>query len=185
MSQPVAKTRERYLANELAAGALLVHPTEGVYGIGCDAWNEWALRRLIAAKGRAADKGLIVLVAAIHHLAGLVVPQDAARVPAPDDIPTTWIVRACSSAPPLVTGGRSTVAVRICGHVRMMALLNEFGGAMVSSSANRAGAAPARTALQARVRFAGAVDAVMGGSTSGYGRPSRIIELATGRVLRW
>jgi L-threonylcarbamoyladenylate synthase len=177
-------SRIRHLAALLDGGGLIAHPTEGVFGVGCDALNTQAVHRVILLKGRAEHKGLIVLGADRGQFEALVDDAELAQIPPPTTIPTTWLVRAHPSAPRAVTGGRSTIAVRLCALPATNALLQRFGRAMVSTSANRTGHRPAQTALQARAFLGAALDGVLSEVTGGRRRPSRIIELATGRIIR-
>lgn len=171
------------LARILATGGIVAHPTEGVFGLACDPLNARALARTIALKRRDGAKGLIVIGAATEHLAGLAHADDLVRLPATERA-TTWVVRAGPLAPRLVTGGRCTIAVRLCSHRPTAALCHAFGRAVVSTSANRSGSPPVQSALGVRLRFGVSVDGVMGDAVGGARRPSRIVELASGRVLR-
>ena len=98
--------------------------------------------------------------------------------------PVTWIVPAPRGVPWWLTGGRDTLAVRVTAHQPAAALALEAGMPIVSTSANRSGKSPARTALQVRRRFGGLLDAIAPGPVGGLARPTEIRDLLTGRVLR-
>jgi len=171
----------------LRAGGVLAYATEGVFGIGCDPCHGAALARVVALKGRSAAKGLILIAAdqeqAFRHAC---VPPDEvlARLGATWPGPVTWVLPARPGLSPLVTGGRDTVAVRVTAHPQAAALCRAFGGALVSTSANRSGRRPARTALAVRRALGGAVDAVLPGRVGGAAGPSTIRDAASGEVLR-
>ena len=96
----------------------------------------------------------------------------------------TWVLPARDGVPALLTGGRSTVAVRITAHPEARYLCERTGSALVSTSANRAGRRPARTALEVRARLGRAVDCIHAGRLGDSARPTTIRDGETGRVLR-
>lgn len=169
----------------LRAGGLVVYPTEGVYGIGCDPCNHEALARLLAAKGRAPDKGLILIGSSEAQLMRHAHPlerEQMERVRQTWPGPVTWVLPARRDVDPLITGGRDTVAVRVTAHPLAAALCEAFGGALVSTSANPSGRPPARTAIAAR--RSGAADLLVSGRLGSADGPSMIRDGRTGRVLR-
>ena len=168
-------------------GGVIAYPTEAVYGIGCLPWHEQALLRVVALKRRSAQKGLIVVAASVAQLGPLAVLPggaigDEMRALWPG--PCTWIVPARHGLPPLLTGGRPTIAVRVSAHPIVQRLCRRIGGALVSTSANFSGAAPARSALAVRRRLGPWVDYVLGGPLGDSPRPTEIRDAATGKVLR-
>lgn len=178
----------RRAAQILRAGGVVAYPTEGVYGLGCDPFNEHAIMRLLAIKGRALDKGLIVIAAGLDQLTPLLLAE-------PTEIPrsvleswpgpVTWLLPAAPAAPVWLTGGSERIAVRVTAHPLAASLCLEFGAALVSTSANRSGRAPARSALQARRMLLGAdVDYFLNGRTGGASLPTEIRNASDGRVLR-
>ncbi|MEQ8484286.1 MAG: Sua5/YciO/YrdC/YwlC family protein [Pseudomonadales bacterium] len=140
------------LAEEaLRRGELVLHATEGVWGLACDPLDRGAVAALLAAKGRAAAKGLILIGAEPLDFA----PElDALDAPSREAVlgswpgPVTWVL-ANGRFPDWVTGGRGTVAVRVPGHPQARALAGAFGAPIVSTSANRSGMPSARSRLQA------------------------------------
>lgn len=174
----------------LRQGGLVLHATEGVWGLACDPWSPNAVARLLAFKGRAVAKGLIVIGAQPGCFAPeleLVAAEARDAVLACWPGAVTWILPN-RRFPRWVTGGRGTVAVRVPGHPQARALCRAFGGPLVSSSANRAGRPPARRRLQARALVRDSARAGFGpndpglfllpGETSGRRGPSEIRTLA-------
>jgi L-threonylcarbamoyladenylate synthase len=98
--------------------------------------------------------------------------------------PYTWIVPARPEVLALLTGGRPTIAVRVSAHPIVQRLCRRTGSALVSTSANLSGAAPARTALAVRTRLGREVDFVLAGELGKAERPTEIRDSATGAVLR-
>jgi L-threonylcarbamoyladenylate synthase len=168
----------------LRAGGLVAFPTETVYGLGADASNPDALRKIFAAKGRPQDHPLIVHVADAVQLANWArdIPPPAARLakrfwPGP----LTIILRRAPHVSDLVTGGQDTVALRVPSHPVAQALLRAFGGGVAAPSANRFGRVSATTAGHVRHEFGAAVDCVLDGGAADVGIESTIVDLSGAR----
>ena len=148
----------------LRRGGIIAYPTEGVWGLGCDPDDERSLNALIALKGRASEKGLILIAGDIRQLAAWLegVDDDAmARLAASWPGPNTCLIPDTGRAAPLLRGSHSTLAVRVSDHPLVQALCAAWGGPLVSTSANRAGEPPAMSASQVRETFGEALDAVV------------------------
>ena len=176
-------------AAAMRAGGVIAYPTEGVWGLGCDPFDEAAVLRLLALKQRSVDKGLILVAADVAQFEGLadwnaLPPGRFDRISASWPGPNTWIVPATARVPRWITGAHAGVAMRASAHPIVAALCRAFGGAIVSTSANPAGApAPVRLAdLDPAMRDA--VDGVVEGETGGRDRPSDIRDALTGALLR-
>ena len=187
MATPILSLAETLTA--LHTGGVIAYPTEGVWGLGCDPCSETAVLRLLAIKQRAPDKGLILIASQLEQLRPFLditaLPADRlAEVLATWPGPHTWIMPAARTAPRWITGVHDSVAVRISAHPQVVELCNAFGGALVSTSANRAGQpAPAvRDALDPAL--AAAVDGVTGGETGGLASPTTIRDALSGQTLR-
>ncbi len=171
----------------LSVGGVIGYPTEAVYGLGCDPRCLDAVGRLLALKGRSARKGLILIAPEAGWLAEYMAPLNEvmmARMMASWPGPVTWVVPAAARVPAWLTGGRETIALRVTAHPIASALCRAFGGVLVSTSANRAGGAPARTALRTRLLFGPDLDAVVPGKLGGLDRPTPIFDARSGAILR-
>lgn len=165
----------------LRNGGLVAFPTETVYGLGADASNAEAVKRVFAAKGRPHDHPLIVHIAGVAQLAAWArdIPQTALTLaqkfwPGP----LTLILKRAPHVSDLVTGGQDTVALRVPAHPLAQALLREFGGGVVGPSANRFGHVSATTAEHVRNEFGDAIDYVLDGGACDVGIESTIIDLS-------
>lgn len=183
----IAPSRLTAVAAVLRLGGLIAYPTDTVYGLGCLPDRPRAIRRLLALKGRPADKGLILLASEPAQLAPWTAPltdADWARIADPAAPPTTWLVPAAPGVSPLVRGAHASVAVRLTRHALVAALTALLGQPIISTSANPAGQPPVRRAADLDPALRRGVDLVLAGACGPATRPSRIRELASGRLLR-
>lgn len=174
-------------ARRIWAGGVVAYPTEAVYGLGCDPLERAAVERVFALKQRPGDRGLILIAAELEPLLPFIrLPsvEMQGRILASWPGPFTWVFDAAPSAPDWLVGDRGSLAVRVTAHPLAAALCRACGMALVSTSANRSGLAPARSALRVRMQFGDRLDLVLSGATGGAARPSRILDARTGRILR-
>jgi L-threonylcarbamoyladenylate synthase len=169
-------------ARLLREGRLVAFPTETVYGLGADAQNVAAVRRIFAAKGRPEDHPVIVHVESIEaaerwasHM------PDGARALAhafwPG--PLTIIVPRAMHVPDAVTGGQSSVGLRSPSHPVARALLAAFGGGIAAPSANRFGHVSPTTAAHVADDLGDAVDLILDGGACNVGIESTIVAFTT------
>jgi L-threonylcarbamoyladenylate synthase len=178
--------RLRKAVRALLSGGVIAYPTEAVFGLGCLPDKPTAIERIIHLKGRSPSAGFILIGESLAQLEPWIAPsgRERARLRAGSADPITWVVTASPAAPASLTGGRKTIAIRVTSHPVARALCAAAGSPLISTSANRRGRRPARSALGVRSRFRGAVDAVAAGAVGPLKRPTEIREAATGRVLR-
>ena len=168
----------------LRAGGLIAFPTETVYGLGADASNPEAVKKIYAAKGRPRNHPLIVHLAsvdAVSHWASEV-PETAKLLAArywPG--PLTLILKRGARVDDLVTGGQDTVALRVPSHATAQALLRSFGGGIAAPSANRYGRVSATTAEHVEAEFGSAIDFVLDGGACDLGIESTIVDVSGAR----
>jgi L-threonylcarbamoyladenylate synthase len=166
----------------ICSGGLVAFPTETVYGLGADADDPAALRRIFAAKGRPPDHPLIVHLARADLLDDWAseVPDAARRLAAacwPG--PLTLVLPRASRVVDEVTGGRPTVGLRVPGHPWALALLERSGTAIAAPSANRFGTTSPTTAEHVRAGLGEAVDLVLDGGHCPLGVESTIVDCTT------
>lgn len=165
-------------AEAISAGALVVIPTDTVYGIAADAFSPAAVQRLLAAKGRGRDMPPPVLVGAPATLEALV---DAVPAWLRATIEEFWpgpLSVICRQQPSLtwdLGDTRGTVAVRMPDDPVALAVLRRTGPLAVSS-ANRSGEAAATTIEAAQEMLGDAVDVYLDGGESGLAVPSTILD---------
>jgi L-threonylcarbamoyladenylate synthase len=176
----------RQLATHLAYGGLIAYPTESCYGLGCDPRNRKAVQRLLKLKQRPQRKGLILIAGKYAQLAPFLQPLSLAeqtRLKNDGAQAITWLMPAKASCPRWLRGAHDTLAVRITAHRSATALCNALNMALVSTSANRSGAKPARTYAQC-LRLFGKRVWVLSGRTGNRKRPSTILTWSDGKIVR-
>ncbi|UVE17840.1 L-threonylcarbamoyladenylate synthase [Pseudomonas sp. LS44] len=178
--------RVQQAARVVRDGGVIAYPTEAVWGLGCDPWNEEAVLRLLALKQRSVDKGLILVADSIQQFDFLLddfpdVWLDRLSSTWPG--PNTWLVPHQSRLPEWITGKHATVALRVSDHPQVRELC-ALTGPLVSTSANPSGRPAARSRLRVEQYFHGQLDSVLGGALGGRRNPSVIRDLVSGQVLR-
>lgn len=170
-------------------GGVVAYATEAVFGLGCDPANHAAIEKLLLIKQRPAHKGLILIAASeaqLHPYLDLkaISPAIWQQVRSSWPGPVTWLLPVAHHVPALLRGEHDTVAVRVTAHPQVRGLCEAFGGALVSTSANRSEQAPARNVSQVRAAFADELDCILQGQTGGADRPSEIRDGLSGKVIR-
>lgn len=177
----------RQTVRALRAGGLIAYPTEAVYGLGCDPLQGAAVQRLLTLKQRPVEKGLILIASDWYQLEPYLLPLSAhqrRRLFASWPGPYTWILPCPPTVPVWLRGSHDSLAVRITAHPVAAALCRAWGGALVSTSANRSGLPPARSPLRVRQQFGAMIDYLVPGALGGLANPTAIRDGMTGKVLR-
>ena len=128
----------------LREGGIILYPTEGVWGLGCDPFNKTAVQRLLKLKGRSVSKGLVLVTAGWSMVSDLIA-LDLADYPVLEEVaePITWVFPATPMVPPWISGDFGSVAIRATSHEIAREICQQFGGAVVSTSANISSSSPA------------------------------------------
>lgn len=171
----------------LAAGDLVILPTDTLYALGCQALNAAAVERVRRAKGRDDGKPLPLVIADRGQLGGLCARLPEALGPLAARFwpgPLSLVVPARPNVPGAVTSGSGTVAVRVPANAFLRSVCERVGP-VVSTSANRSGS-PAPSTCAAAVLEVGAFATLAVDGGEGLGEPSTLVDL-TGdepRLLR-
>jgi L-threonylcarbamoyladenylate synthase len=179
--------RVRYAAHRILQGGVVAYPTEAVWGLGCDPFNEDAVMALLELKSRPVHKGVILVAADvemfepfIYHLNDIQRQRMKNTWPGP----VTWLVPNNGLAPRWITGDFSGVALRVTAHPVAAGLSRAVRGPIVSTSCNPQGLAPARSIFEVNRYFGGELDAITNGAVGARANPSEIRDLLTGNIVR-
>jgi len=184
-----------WMARLLKQGGVIAYPTEAVWGLGCDPFNEQAVYRLLALKQREVKQGLILVAADVQQLAPFlrgISEQQRQQLMASWPGPVTWLVADNGKAPDWIRGQHSSVALRVVDHPIVVGLCRAFGGPLVSTSANPRGKRSARNRLDVHRYFHQettncaqyGLDAIAPGLVGQRKHTSEIRDLTSGEIIR-
>lgn len=174
----------------LDQGGVIAYPTEAVYGLGCDPFNQAAVGRLLRIKQRSVRKGLIVVASTIEQFSPWIADLPSTlldRCYASWPGPVTWVVPLDLMSQPFpywITGEYDSVALRVSDHPVVKALCSGFHGPIVSTSANLAGRVALSSAVRVRLNLGQCIDEIVVGEVGISAKPTIIKELLTDKILR-
>lgn len=183
----ITSRRLEEAARALQQGGVIAYPTEAVFGLGCDPLNEAAVMRILEIKRRAVEKGVILIAADRRQLMpyiGLLDDEMNAKLDEVWPGPVTCVVPAGDRAPDWITGGRPGIAVRVTAHPVAAALCRQARMPIVSTSANRAGEPPLRTASAVAQSLGADLDHVVDAPVGELDQPTTILDISSGQTLR-
>jgi L-threonylcarbamoyladenylate synthase len=169
-----------HAADLLRHGGLVAFPTETVYGLGANALDPDAVRRIFDAKGRPAYNPVIVHVpdaAAARALASEWPPEAERLAAAFWPGPVTLVVPKRPVVPDLVTAGRAAVALRVPSHPVALALLRAAGVPVAAPSANRSTEVSPTSAAHVHRSLDGRVDLILDAGPTEIGIESAVVDL--------
>ncbi|MEK6959085.1 MAG: L-threonylcarbamoyladenylate synthase [archaeon] len=165
----------------IKSGELVAFPTETVYGLGANAFDEVAVKKIYLAKGRPSDNPMIVHVSSQAMLKKVVddIPTNAKKLM--DSFwpgPLTIVLQKSENIPFIVTGGLDTVAVRMPSNKIALALINASKVPIAAPSANLSGKPSPTDALHVLDDLEGKIGMILDGGESHFGLESTVISLA-------
>ncbi len=181
-SPAATRTAVARAAAVIRRGGLVAFPTETVYGLGADAFNESAVRSVFKAKGRPSDNPLIVHVASVAQACSLAkefppVAETLARAFVPGAL--TLVLKHNGALPKIVTANLDTVAVRIPNHKVALALIRAARVPLVAPSANLSGRPSPTTAQHVADDLRGRVDIILDAGATKIGLESTVVDVTT------
>lgn len=185
----VSKSIWKQVLDVFKRGGVIAYPTETFYGLGVDPFNESAIEKLFALKGRETDKPISILVKDKKMLT-----EVAEEIPLSAEIlikkfwpgPLTIIFKAKKIIPSLITGSTGKIGVRISSNPITQKLLEAIDAPITATSANPSGEKSPVTAREVMDYFENEVDLILDGGTL-FGRlGSTIVDVTEGdlKVIR-
>lgn len=179
-SEHIDSEKIQEAAELIRNGELVAFPTETVYGLGADALDPEASKKIYTAKGRPSDNPLIVHISKFKDLEAIAkeVPSQAKRLAeAFWPGPLTIIVWKNESVPYETTGGMDTVAVRMPNHPVALELIARSGCLIAAPSANTSGKPSPTEASHVALDMEGRIPMILDGGAVGIGIESTIVDL--------
>lgn len=174
----------RQAADLIAAGQVVGIPTETVYGLGANALDETAVRKIFAAKGRPQDNPLIVHIADADDLAALCPEAPAAAQLLAARFwpgPLTMVLPKSPRIPDVTSAGLDTVGIRLPAHPIAREIIRLAGVPVAAPSANTSGKPSTTTAQHVLRDLGGKIPAVVEGGACAVGVESTVVSLVTDR----
>ena len=163
-------------------GGIVAFPTETVYGLGADVFNEAAIRKIFSAKNRPADNPLIAHVGSIDQINTLAREISSSAEKLIESFlpgPLTLVVPRASTVPLIATAGLDTIGVRMPANELAQNFLRECGVPVVAPSANLSGR-PSPTTWQAvQEDLDGRIDCILQGEPTTIGLESTVVDCTT------
>ncbi len=163
-------------------GDVLAFPTETFYGLGADALNEQALKKIYRIKEREEKKPLLILVADQTWVSGLVKEIPPVAQGLMDRFwpgPLTLVCQASPLLPVLLTGGTGKVGLRISSHPVARTLVQEIGKPITATSANRSGQAGITSPAEVFRSLGGQIEAILDGGETAGGLGSTVLDVTS------
>ncbi|MPZ24289.1 MAG: threonylcarbamoyl-AMP synthase [Dehalococcoidia bacterium] len=172
-------------ARLLAAGRLVVLPTDTVYGLCAAPWDASAVERMYEAKGRVPGKPIPLLVSSIDAAEDFAELDDAERKLAAScwPGPLTIVVRVRYGFESRALAGGRTAGIRMPDHFLARAVIERAGGVLAVTSANRSMEANSRTVDEARADLGDMVDLYVDGGQSAGSMASTVVAIEAGRLV--
>jgi L-threonylcarbamoyladenylate synthase len=172
----------------LQNGGVILYPTDTIWGIGCDATNEEAVKRVYDIKKRADSKSMLVLMENVNLLERYMqeVPEIAYSLIEVSDKPMTIIYPAAKNLAPNLLAEDGSVGIRITSERFTQQLIQRFRKPIVSTSANISGEPSPAIFAEVSEEIKNAVDYVVGYRQDDVtpARPSSIIKLGVGGEIK-
>ena len=132
----------RRAVDALEAGEVIAYPTDTCYGLGCDLFNKRAIDRLYQVKGMPRSQKLAFVCRDLRDVSRYAVMHDAVFRVLKEYLPGPYcfLLEATREVPKIIQSPRKTVGVRIPNHAVAIALVQELGRPIISSTASRSGA---------------------------------------------
>jgi len=170
----------------LSDGGVIGYPTEAVFGLGCDPWNEKSVNRISNIKNRKKNKTFLLVGSNIDQLASLIdvdTISKEARSSWPGHV--TWLMPARNDAPSwLIDKETGLIGIRVSDHPVINGICNKFQNPIISTSANISGDKNIKDKNIFISEFKNKVDYLVEGDLGNQDNPSIIINMITNKNIR-
>ncbi len=174
--------------DELNNGEIIAYPTEGVYGIGCNARNLKSVIKIAELKQRPIEKGMIILISDLKIIKDWIVglPEEEIKKLYTEysGYTYTWLLPKSLNCPYEVSGDSDCLAVRITQHPVAKALCLSLNAPLISTSANPQSLPSAKTVEEVSKYFNGKISGIVSGEVGSLRDATRIQNIKTDQFIR-
>ena len=175
----------RHAAHIIRHGGIIAYPTDTIYGLGCDPYNQTAVEKINKIKQRPLNKQFILLAGHIDQIKNLItISEEEEKIITQNSEPTSWIIDADPKTPAWLIDSKKTLTIRISKHDDVKKLCEALGHAIISTSANTSGKSPAKNGLELHHYFHHCVDKILLSNKKLAGKASKIIRLCDNHIIR-
>ena len=170
----------------LKSGEVIGYPTEAVYGIGCDPWNQSSVEKIAKIKGRKKRQTFLMVASSIDQLTDLIdISRLSSQVKSSWPGHTTWLIKAKENVPYWLQDEQTNkVGVRISNHPLVRELCSEYGKPIISTSANISGKEEIKNQQEFIRTFSSNINYLVDGDLGDYDKASMIIDMETNKKIR-
>ena len=168
-------------------GKILVHPTEGVWGLGCNALDQKAFKKIYLLKKRDSQKSFILLASSYEAIKKYIIKlteDDKSFLRKSWPGPVTLLIKFNNDLPSHLKNHTGKIAIRVSNHLPLKSLFKGFEGLMVSTSANISGEEIINDPIEIINAFDDIDVAYYNESLGTNKKPSTIIDLASRKIIR-
>ncbi|MBS83059.1 MAG: threonylcarbamoyl-AMP synthase [Gammaproteobacteria bacterium] len=170
----------------LEKGKIILYPTEAVYGLGCDPFNENAVNKIYKIKKRPMDKKMIIIGSKLEHFDHLIdLEKLNNKVLKSWPGHKTWLIPAKDNCPEwLKDSNTGLIAIRCSNHATVKEICNNYKNPIISTSANISGSKILQTSTEIANLLGDNIDFIVDGSIGNEKKPSIIEIMDTGKIIR-
>lgn len=173
--------------NVVKSGGIIAYPTESVYGLGCDPFNQQAVEELLRIKQRSIDQGLILIASHIQQILPLIQPlkpDDLARALKTWPGHHTWVFPQSKLVPKWISGKKKSVAIRLSNHPIVSQLCTLLNQPLVSTSANLSKQDNLKSIKDIKTTFGDKIDFYIDAPIGNQKKPSTICDAHNLKIYR-
>ena len=170
----------------LKSGGIIAYPTEAVYGLGCDPYNQDSVKKITQIKKRESNKSYILVASELNQLTNLININNLSEEVL-DSWPghSTWLIKPKKNIPSwLIDNENGLIAIRISSHPEIVELCQFFKNPIISTSANISGNKVLKNHQDVERILGSYLDYLVLGNIGEYPEPSMIKDMKTGKVIR-
>ena len=173
--------------NAVLNGEIIAYPTESVFGLGCNPFDESAVMKLLNIKKRSAEKGLILIASHVQQILPLINPitsNDLAKALKSWPGHHTWIFPKSKLVPTWISGQYTSIAIRVSNHPVVIQLCNKLNSPLVSTSANISKQGELTSIKNIKSIFGDKIGFYVNASTGEESNPSTIHDAHSNTIIR-